>query len=79
MKLKKNLAVSDSGFLFNPLTGESFSLNPMGIELFQLIKDNVAAEDIRSAMMNKYDVDEATFEKDYQDFIGMLQSNGLME
>ncbi len=79
MKLKKNLAVSDSGFLFNPLTGESFSLNPMGIELFQLIKDNTATDEIRNQLMDTYDVDEATFEKDFQDFIGMLQANGLTE
>lgn len=79
MKLKRNLAVSDSGFLFNPLSGESFSLNPMGITLFQLLKEEADNDSIRNHIMSTYDVDEATFEKDFQDFIGMLQANGLME
>lgn len=79
MKLKRNLAVSDSGFLFNPLTGESYSLNPMGITFFQMLKAEASQEELRIQIMDIYDVDEATFEKDLQDFMGMLQANGLTE
>ena len=35
MRLKKNIAVSDSGFVFNPTTGDSYSLNPVGKEILQ--------------------------------------------
>ena len=28
MKIHKNVAISDSGFIFNPLNGESFSVKP---------------------------------------------------
>ena len=39
MKLKKNIAISDSGFLFNPSTGDSYSVNPIGTEIIELLKE----------------------------------------
>ena len=39
MKIHSNLAVSDSGFIFNPSNGDSFSTNTVGAELIRLLKD----------------------------------------
>jgi hypothetical protein len=79
MKIKKDIAISDSGFVFNPLSGESFSVNPIGIELFNLIKQEKTYEEIRDLMLEKYDTDEATFEKDYQDFLAIMEQNNMFE
>ena len=79
MKIKKDIAISDSGFVFNPLSGESFSVNPIGIELFNLIKQEKKYEEIRDLMLEKYDTDEATFEKDYQDFLAIMEQNNMFE
>jgi hypothetical protein len=79
MKIRKDIAISDSGFVFNPLSGESYSVNPIGIELFNLIKQEKTYEEIRDLMLEKYDTDEATFEKDYQDFLAIMEQNNLFE
>ena len=34
----KNLAISESGFLFSPSNGESFTLNELGIWIFKLLQ-----------------------------------------
>jgi len=39
MNIKKNIALSDSGFIFNPSTGESFSMNPIGLEIITMLKE----------------------------------------
>jgi len=39
IKLKNNIAVSNSGFVFNPTTGDSFSVNPIGEFMIQLLKE----------------------------------------
>jgi hypothetical protein len=39
MKLKKDIAISDSGFLFNPSSGDSYSLNPIGVEILKLMQE----------------------------------------
>jgi len=79
MKLKKNIALSESGFVFNPSTGESFSVNPIGIEIFNAIKEEQSYEEIGQTMLNKYNTDEDTFEKDYNDFVQLLSSFQLIE
>ncbi|MCX6287180.1 MAG: PqqD family protein [Bacteroidetes bacterium] len=79
MKLKKNIAVSEAGLLFNPVTGESFSVNPIGTEILNLLREEKTDEQIRSAILAKYSTDNPTFEKDYQDFIGILSHNNLLE
>ncbi|MFM2358786.1 MAG: hypothetical protein RLY16_779, partial [Bacteroidota bacterium] len=38
MQLKKNIATSDAGFIFNPSTGDSFSANPLAAEIILELK-----------------------------------------
>ena len=79
MKIKKNVAVSESGLLFNPVTGESFSVNPIGVEILNLLREEKNDEQIREAILGKYSTEKQTFENDYQDFIGVLSHNSLIE
>lgn len=72
MKLKKNIALSDSGFVFDPSTGNSFTTNPIGLEIIRLLKQGKTQKDVTAAVLKAYDVDEVSFEKDYYDFIMML-------
>ena len=79
MKLEKNVALSESGLLFNPVTGESFSVNPIGVEILDLIREEKSPEQISQVILDKYITDKVTFEKDYHDFIGMLEHYNLLE
>lgn len=79
MKLSKNVAISESGLLFNPVTGESYTVNPIGVEILNMLKEEKTASDITDAMLDKYSTDRVTFEKDYQDFVGMLIHFKLLE
>ncbi len=79
MKINKNMAISDTGFVFNPVNGESFSVNPIGIEIIDMMKEDKSFEEILKTMLAKYNVEEATFEKDYFDFISILQHHNLIE
>ena len=51
MKIKKNIAVSDSGFIFNPDTGESFTANPIGLEILDMVKEGMEFEEVRNMQM----------------------------
>jgi hypothetical protein len=79
MKLKKNIATSESGFVFNPSTGDSFSLNTIGAEILLLMKDNKSSEEIKKDILNKYDVEKSLLEKDWDDFMSQLRDNNLLE
>jgi hypothetical protein len=77
MKIKKNIAISDSGFIFNPSTGDSFSVNPIGLEIIKQLKDEKSGDEIKKHILKLYSVDESTVEKDYYDFLKMLEANKL--
>lgn len=79
MKIKKNIAISENGFVFDPTTGESYSLNEIGIEYLNRLKDGASNEEIKAEILLKYDVDENTFESSFADFINMLQNYQLIE
>jgi hypothetical protein len=79
MRLKNNIATSDSGFVFNPYTGESYSMNPIASEILVLLKAGKSKDEIEEEILERYHVDAATFEKDYADFEGMLNHFRLIE
>ena len=79
MNLKRNIAVSESGFVFDPTAGESYSLNEQGIEIINLLKLNKTSEEIALYMTEKYDVGTDDFEKYYFDFVGMLKQFKLID
>ena len=79
MKLKKNIAISESGFVFDPTSGDSFSMNPIGVEILTMLKEDKSQGDIFNFVLKKYDVDRDTFENNYYDFINMLRQFNLLE
>ena len=79
MKVRKNIAISDSGFLFNPSTGDSYSVNPIGQEIIQLLEDEKTEEQIMEFILDNYMIDKTTVEKDLYDFLNMLKNYKLTE
>lgn len=78
MKVKKNIAISESGFVFDPSSGESYSLNPIGTEILEYLKKDVDFKEIGTLILEKYDVDQITFERYYYDFVNSLQQFNLI-
>jgi hypothetical protein len=79
MKIKPSVALNDNGFLFDPSTGESFTTNTVGKEIIFMMKQRLDSVQIRSAILDKYEVDEWTLEKNLIDFYSMLQHFNLAE
>jgi len=78
MKINKNIAVSETGFVFNPGSGESFTVNSSGTELLNLIIKGISYQEISLIFLEKYDTTQSTFDQDYHDFIDMLQQYNLV-
>jgi len=78
MKIKSNIAISDSGFIFNPDTGESFTVNPIGVEILNHLKEGKTVEEISIDLIRNYNTDVHTLEKDTEDFLGLLRNYSLL-
>ncbi len=79
MKLKKNLALSETGFVFDPSNGNSFATNPIGLSIVKMLKEGKDIELIKKNILNEYLTDANTLEKDIYDFINMLKKLQLNE
>lgn len=79
MRLRKNIAISDTGFVFNPTTGDSYSVNGVGMEILKSLRENLSSEEILSRMTSEYDIDAPSLEKYYFDFISMLKQFELLD
>jgi PqqD family protein of HPr-rel-A system len=73
----KNLALSDTGFVFDPTTGNTYTLNETGLAIVRLLKIDKTKEDIIQSIISEYEVDSDEIERDYSDMIIQLTELGL--
>ena len=79
MRIKKNIAISDTGFVFNPTTGDSYSINQVGQEILGYLGEDKSKDEIVSLMTSEYDIDAPSFEKYFFDFLSMLRQFELLD
>jgi hypothetical protein len=74
----KELAISESGLIFDPATGSIYTSNPVGLLILGALKEGKEAGDIRNLVVKNFDVDEQTAERDIYDFYSQLHSSGVI-
>jgi len=79
MPIKENIALSENGFVFNPSTGDSYTLNNSGKEVMIMIKEGKNVTQIADLLYEKYDIDRISLERYLEDFINDLSVYNLME
>lgn len=79
MRIKKNIAISDTGFVFNPTTGDSYSINQVGQEILGYLGEDKSKDEIISLMTSEYEIDAPSFEKYFFDFLSMLRQFELLD
>jgi PqqD family protein of HPr-rel-A system len=74
----RELALSDSGFVFDPLTGHTFTVNPSGLCILRLLKDGVEESQVVARLTEQFELDPGEDPvRDVQDFILQLRECGL--
>lgn len=73
-----NLAVSDSGYIFDPATGNSYTANDTALFIINHLKKGESSETIIAALTEEYDIDNNTAEQDTITLIELLQANYLI-
>ncbi len=73
----KNIAMSDSGFLFDPTTGSTFTVNETGLTILQLLKAEIPKEEMINRILEEYETTREQVERDISDLTIQLNSLGL--
>ena len=79
MRIRKNIAVSEEGFLFNPTTGDSFSTNGTGALIIRLLKQDKTLPEIANELYAEYDADRLLVERDLEEFASLLKDFSVLD
>lgn len=79
MGLKKNIATSESGFIFNPATGDSFSANAIAAEMLSEMKSGKTEQEIKAIILTRYEVKPEQLNRDWDDWMVQLKEANLLE
>ena len=74
----EHLALSESGFLFDARTGSTFSLNRTGTYILRALIDGVDPNAVSLRMIDTFDIDPPTAERDVETFLFRLRELGLV-
>jgi len=74
----KDLAVSDTGFVFDPYTGTTFSTNATGKCILDALKEGLSRSELMSRLEEGFNTHEDDLQRDVDDFLHQLRKHGLV-
>lgn len=75
----ENIMLNDKGIAFNPVTGETFRLVGTAVQLVRLLKQGADSPALLNYLLEEYDVDEATAQRDLDAFLATLERMNWVE
>ena len=74
----RDLAISESGFLFDPMSGATFTVNPTGACILRALRDGCDRTGILDRLRSTFEVSRSDLESDLGDFVRLLVQNGIL-
>lgn len=75
-----HLAVSPSGFVFDPSTGATFSANPTARLLLEGVRDGLGLAALVDRLTGDFELPpEADLPRDVLEFVRVMQEQGLLD
>lgn len=77
MNRLRDLALSDTGFVFDPYSGATFTVNATGLCILSALKDELTVTAIAARLAERFDVRGSDLTRDVHEFIEALRQHGL--
>lgn len=75
----ENLAISETGFLFDPYTGLTFSSNRTGKFILEQLRQGKPPAEIPEALRKQFELDDSDDPvRDVREFLILLRDTGLL-
>jgi hypothetical protein len=71
-------ASGDGGVVLDTKHSRLFAFNPVGARIFELLRRGEAPASIISAVATEFEMDRATVERDFTEFVGQLMECRLV-
>lgn len=70
----RRLALSESGFVFDPVSGHSFTVNATGYSVLRKLQSATNVIELVDELHGEFGVDHAVAERDVLEFAGVLRN-----
>lgn len=74
----KNLALSETGFVFDPATGNTFTLNETAVFILKLLKTGCGQKQIAESLSAEFEVSPVQAHEDVSDALLQLREAGFI-
>jgi len=75
----RDLALSDTGFVFDPYSGHTFTVNASGLSILRALKQGASVEAAIAQVQDEFEPEGGEdIARDVTDYVGMLRSLGLV-
>ncbi len=76
LEVMRRLAISDTGFIFDPVTGQSFTTNASGLAIIRLCCTEQNARCIAEILTAEFDVTLSECEREVVEFASVIRRLG---
>lgn len=73
-----NLAVSETGFVFDPSTGATFTVNPTGLVVLRALRDGATVARVVELLHAGFSEPSGSARDEVLDFVQLLRGHGLL-
>lgn len=74
----RDLAVSETGFVFDPFTGATFTTNPTGYTILLGLREDLSRAEIAAKIRERFVIHTQDVESDIADFVQLLRQHGIV-
>ncbi len=74
----RQLAVSDTGFVFDPFSGATFTVNATGRVILEGLRRGDERPELLDRLRESFDVHGEDLERDVDEFIHLLRQSGIL-
>jgi len=69
----QRLAISESGFVFDPVSGHNFTVNETGLSILRRLQKNTELAPLLASLDEEYEIAPRELERDVLEFASMLR------
>jgi len=69
----QRLAISESGFVFDPVSGHNFTVNETGLSILRRLQKDTELTPLLESLSEEYEVTPREMERDVLEFAGVLR------
>ncbi len=74
----KDLAISESGFIFDPMSGATFTANAAGICIIHALREGRSRTEIIARLRSSFTIEHADLDSDLGEFVRLLVQQGIL-